>query len=196
MRAITKIDFAAIMAGIAVVYPNFKAAEDEKVLEIWYSMLCDIPKKTLQMTVRTHISTNVFPPTIADLRKLSAEIGKSKADWSIGWGLVTKAITSFGYYREQEALEYLAERDKLTAEVVKRLGFQSLCLSENQQTDRANFRMAYENLEDKEKYNLTLPPEARMPMLTLDEVDNKVLSDAVKLIGEMRNGDNQTNPTG
>ena len=58
-------------------------------------------------------------------------------------------------YREQEALEQL---DEITQKCVRRLGFQSLCTSENETADRANFRMIYEQEQRSQMTFRQLPP--------------------------------------
>lgn len=65
-----------------------------------------------------------------------------------------RAIRRFGSYEEAAALESLPP---LTRETVKRLGYRSLCLSENQIADRANFRDLYELLEKREAENSKIP---------------------------------------
>lgn len=179
-----KTEFSGIIAGLSACYPTFKVGESKETLAMWYKMLSDISYPALSEAATKYIATNVYPPTIADLRKLATE--RAPGDWSIGWGLTLKAISRYGYYREQEALAYLESCDEMAAEVVRRLGFQTLCLSENQQTDRANFRMAYEALEDSRAYQARLPEHLRNEPLKIAEMESKAFSEAVALIKGVR----------
>ena len=60
----------------------------------------------------------------------------------------------YGSYRLQEALDSM---DDLTRKAVKRLGFKELCMSENIAVDRANFRMVFEQLANREYETEKLP---------------------------------------
>ena len=72
--------------------------------------------------------TNKFKPTVAELREIYIElVSPTISDWSEGWEQVSKAIGHCGMYQEKAAMESF---DEITREVVKRLGFQNICLSE------------------------------------------------------------------
>ena len=88
-----------------------------------------------------HICTNVFPPNIAEIRKLCMERCKPKIlSFDEAWGVVQKAMADYGWYHPQEAFAIM---DELTLSVVKNLGWSRLCQSENPTAERANFREAY-----------------------------------------------------
>nr|DAQ89915.1 MAG TPA: replisome organizer [Caudoviricetes sp.] len=188
--AMTKSEFKPILAGIIAAYPNFKVAENKESLELWYQMLSDLSSDEFSLAVKRHIGKSSFPPTIADIRKCAAESPELKRDWSLGWGLVLEAVRKFGYYNEEAGLSYLAEKDIMTAEVVRRLGFQNLCLSENLQNDRANFRMAYEVEMDKRREYAALPAGMRehkslsMSRLALEQKSKA--DDVIKLLAESK----------
>ena len=76
--------------------------------------------------------------------------------WSDGWEEVLRAISKYGMYSETEALQSMSE---LTRKAVKRLGFKSICISENIMADRANFRMIFEQLSDRESTAQQLPAD-------------------------------------
>ena len=82
---------------------------------------------------------------------------KDAKDWGEGWGIVQYAIMRYGQYRETEALKYIRQEDETTYQVIKRLNFKEICNSENSMTDRANFRMMYENTEEINQYQNQLP---------------------------------------
>jgi hypothetical protein len=94
-------------------------------------------------------------------------------DWGNGWEQVENAIRYYGTYRASEALESF---DEVTREVVKRLGFNNLCLSENVQADRANFRMIYEQLAQRKATNDQIPENLKqlinnMPLMIGGKVE-------------------------
>jgi hypothetical protein len=85
-------------------------------------------------------------------------------------------------YNEKAALDSL---DPLTRKVVERLGFREFCVSdENDTTFRANFRMIYENLANREKteQQLALPLREAIAQIQLKGFDGQPL-----LIGD-KNG--------
>ena len=186
----TRDEFTPILAGIIAVYPNFRVAENTESIELWYRMLADLTWDEFALAVDRHILKSPFPPTIADLRKCAAEKPELKRDWSLGWGLVLEAIRKFGYYSEEAALAYLDEKDIMTAEVVRRLGFQNLCQSESLQNDRANFRMAYEVEMDKRREYAALPVGMRecrglsMSRLALEQ--KRKAEDVIKLLADSK----------
>jgi hypothetical protein len=86
--------------------------------------------------------------------------GESK-DWGDAWEEVLKAINYYGSYREEDALNSL---DDTTRKVVKRLGFRNICMSENIEADRANFRMIYTNQMERDKQAAQLPESLKQLM--------------------------------
>ena len=71
-------------------------------------------------------------------------------------------------YNEAEALESM---DEITRQAVKRLGFKNLCLSESQMTDRANFRMIYEQVAERKKKEAQLPESLRLELNKIKMID-------------------------
>lgn len=134
--------FATITIGIKSAYPASKILEDKESMDFWYLMLSDIPYKVAENAIMEHICTNVFPPNIAEIRKLCMERCRQPVPgFDEAWGIVQKAIGSYGSWHPEEAF---ATMDELTLSVVKNLGWTNLCRSENPVADRANFREAYE----------------------------------------------------
>jgi len=63
-------------------------------------------------------------------------------------GLVTKAIRQYGYYRQAEAMQSLPAD---VSAVVSSMGWQTLCASENEMTDRAHFIKAYDAMQRRDR---------------------------------------------
>ncbi|MCD7824575.1 MAG: hypothetical protein LUH14_01185 [Clostridiaceae bacterium] len=137
-----KKQFATLAIGIKSAYPNSKILEDNASMDFWYMMLKDIPYEIAENAVMEHICTNIYPPNIAEIRKLCMERCKTPVlSFDEAWGVVQKAMSTYGRYSPQEAFDSM---DDLTLSVVKNLGWSRLCSSENPTADRANFREAYE----------------------------------------------------
>ena len=128
--------FKILCKGMKAVYTQETFMPDADAFNVWFSLLGDLDYAVLNAAIQKYMLTNRFPPTIADLRELSATIKTGDLpDWGEGWEKVLKAIRSCGYMRETEALRTM---DELTQTCVKRLGWRNLCMSENINQDRAN----------------------------------------------------------
>ena len=148
-------EFKVLVKGMKAVYTSERFLPDADSIKIWYSLLKDLEYAVLNAAIQQYIATNKFPPTIADLRELATTIcAGAIPDWGEGWEQVLMAIRKFGSYRETEALESM---DEITKTCVKRLGFRNICLSENINQDRANFRMIYEQLTERTRKESVLP---------------------------------------
>lgn len=153
--------YANLFMGIKESYPKSGLFENRLAIEFWFKMLGDIPIDVLTKAVAKHIAINKFAPTIAEIRELATEEDVAVRDFSYGYGLVQRAISRFGGYREAEAIAWIQERDPIAGKVIRRLGFQSFCLSEDPMADRANFRMAYQNTSAIERREAQLPENLR-----------------------------------
>ena len=151
-----KQQFATLAIGIKSAYPASKILEDNASMDFWYMTLKDIPYEIAENAVMEHICTNIYPPNIAEIRKLCMERCKTPIlSFDEAWGVVQKAMSDYGWYHPQEAF---ATMDELTLAVVKNLGWSRLCQSENPTADRANFREAYE-AKAKEAVNSNMLPD-------------------------------------
>lgn len=152
--------FAALMKGLQSAYPNARLVDTDEGMQMWFRMLKDIPYDQLSIAIQQHISTSKFPPSIAEIREFALR-GEEK-DWSEAWGEVLRCISLFGLYREKEALAYLKSKDEICYLIVKRLSFKEICLSENIQVERANFRMAYEAQGRIDRERKSLPDRLKV----------------------------------
>ena len=147
--------FKILIKGLKAVYTSPNFLPDADSVKIWYSLLKDLDYESANVAIQKHILVSKFPPTIADIREqaVTVTIG-DKPTWSDGWEEVLRAIRKFGMYREREALDSMTE---ITRKAVQRLGFKEICMSENLMADRANFRMIFETMADREQANKQIP---------------------------------------
>lgn len=138
----TKKEFSTLTTGLKAAYPRFAFLATEEETEFWYLMLKDIPCEIAENAVMEHISTSMYPPSIAEIRKLCVERCKEPA-LSAGeaWSAVQNAIGKYGWEYPEKAFETL---DALTLSVVKEMGWSRLCKSEFIAADRTDFRESYE----------------------------------------------------
>lgn len=163
-----KREFALFASALRTYYPKEKLLPNEQAMELWFNQLQDIPYKVAEVTLYKWVATNKWSPSIADIREQVAEITQGAAkDWGEAWREVLNAVHNYGSYQQIEAMESL---DELTRQAVRRVGYMSICMSENIATERANFRMVYEQLLERQKQDAQIPQNLKalmsnMPML-------------------------------
>lgn len=174
-------EWVILVKALKCAFPENNFLADDYSVKLWYTMLKDIPYRVVNIAVNKYIQTEHFPPKVADIRKIVTEMLQPEiADWSKGWEEVLNAIRFYGFYRHDEALASMSE---VTRECVKRLGWKEICLSENINQDRANFRMAYEQIAERKRKESVLTPNL------LEEIRNRQAllpnGEEAKLIGEV-----------
>ena len=157
-------EFAIFACALKTYFPKEPILPNEQALDLWYNQLKDLPYDIAQVALNKWVATNKWSPSIAEIRETCARMSQNMpVEWSEAWEKVLKAIRKYGMYQEQEALFSF---DDLTREAVKRLGFKSICLSDNIAADRANFRMIYEQLAERQRKDAQLPPSLKRLMET------------------------------
>lgn len=140
----TAKQFEKISKGITTAFPWANLFPSQEAVEIWYRKLGDIPYDVMTAVVNRWIETKTSPPTIADIRQeADIVVNGLPPTWADGWEQVQNAIGRYGYMQREAAL---ASMDEVTAETVRRIGWQQICESENVDALRANFRMVYETM--------------------------------------------------
>ena len=156
-----KKEFATFAMALKTYYPRENLLPNNQAMELWFKQLQDIPYEVAEAGLQKWVATNKWSPSIADIREMASGIAHGEfPDWGDAWEEVCKAIRHFGSYRVGEALDSLSP---MARKATERIGFRNLCMSENIMADRANFRMIYEQLAEREKKNAQLP----LPLKTL-----------------------------
>lgn len=162
-----KKEFATFAMALRTYYPREKLLPTDEAMSLWFSQLSDIPYQVAEAGLQKWVSLNKWSPSIADIREMATSISiGSVPDWGEAWNEVQVAIRRYGSYRIGDALESLSPLARKTAE---RMGFRNLCMSENESADRANFRMIYEQLANRQKQEAQLPMSLKM---LISEVQN------------------------
>ena len=166
----TKKEFATFAMALKTYYPRENLLPNDKAMELWFKQLQDIPYEVAEIGLQKWVSLNKWSPSIADIREMASSVSHGEqADWGDAWLEVQKAIRYFGSYRVEEALESLSP---LARKATERIGFKNMCMSENPEVSRANFRMVYEQLAEREKRDAQLPESLK---ITISQVKNKMI---------------------
>lgn len=159
----TREGIIGILSILKTAYPShfskLSKQDAENTINLWASMFAQEDGRMVSYAVKQLIATNVFPPTIAEVRGVLVEAKNGQGlDSIMAWGQVQDAIRRFGYTRGEEALSSM---HPATAEVVRRLGWLDLCKSENAIADRAHFIKLFEGKQSKDRQVAMIPPEVK-----------------------------------
>ncbi len=164
-----KKEFSTLAMAIRTYYPKENILPNQQAMELWYRELQDIPANVAEAALRKWVATNKWSPSIAELREAAAEVRHGEVpDWGEGWKQVLNAIRVYGRERPKSAI---ASMHPIAGEVAERMGWWNLCVSTNQDADRANFRMMYESLAEREqaRQQVALPLQEVISQLRLTE---------------------------
>lgn len=165
-------EFKVLAKAMKAVYTSQNFLPDDHSIKVWYQMLKDIDYKVANAAVKKYMLTEKFPPTIAEIRELCADTQYGKVpDWGEGWETTCRLIRKYGSYNIVAAMSEMAKIDDLTYQTVKRIGFKELCMSERPEVDRANFRMIYEQLAEREKIDRQTSQEVRLAISNIQKIE-------------------------
>ena len=166
----TDKEFATFAMALKTYYPRENLLPNDKAMELWFRQLQDIPFKVAEIGLQKWVSLNKWSPSIADIREMASTITKGELpDWGDAWQEVQRAIRCYGSYRADEALESLSP---LARKATERIGFTNICMSESPEASRANFRMIYESLADREKRDAQIPESVKN---MIGQIQNKMI---------------------
>lgn len=177
------VKFTGIVKAVRSAYPNFKFIESEEGFKMWLTLLADVPDDIASLAFEKHILTEKYPPSVAGIREIVLELtNNSIDDWTEGFDLTRRAIKKFGSYQEYEALEWISSKNPIAGEVTRRLGFKELCLAENMDVIRGQYRRAYESYAADEKSMAVLPTSVKSRQKAIE--DRYKMENLLKELGE------------
>lgn len=155
-----KRQFALLAAALRTYYPRENLLPNMEALDLWYEKLQDLDYAQVNAGVARWVSTNRYSPTISDIRSFSMKATHGELpDWGASWNTMKRMISKWGYMREDKALE---EMDPITREVVMRLGFQSICQSEDEEVLRGQFRRIHEDVSRMASEDAQVPDKLKI----------------------------------
>lgn len=150
-----KREFSLFSMALKAYYPRENLLPSKESMQLWHKQLEDIPYQVAEASLNKWVATNKWSPSIADIREMALGVTQREIPgWGVAWGEVCLSIRRYGSYRVGEALNSLSP---LARQAAEQIGYLELCKSENIMADRANFRMIYEQLAEREKSNKLLP---------------------------------------
>jgi len=155
-----------------------KAPTTEQV-SVYFELLADLPLEALQFAAKRALLEHEFAtiPPVGMLRRLAVEfqVGGSMTSGR-AWEICRAAVRKFGFYAEAEGLRSLPPD---AAAVMRQIGWQNFCDSENPDALRARFLEFWSQQEKHGRRNALLPEKMRGQL-------NSVAAEAVRKISEAR----------
>lgn len=152
--------FCEIWEVLCKAYPDpTKGGDTEQragMLNVYYQFLQDLSDEALKAAVTRHISSSVYFPKVAELRKLATDqITVHHPSAEEAWAHARLAMKKFGYRRK------VVFADSAIGKAVEAMGWESLCSSVNEVADRAHFFRIYDSIVARENERAQELPEVR-----------------------------------
>ena len=148
----------ALLGVIAAAHPDRFEITDDRI-DVYADLLADLDITDLKAATRQHLATSPHPPTIADLRRLCAQVSApAMPDWGEAWRELLDQIGRVGSYGAP------SWSHPVIAEAVRQFGpWREVCAMEIDQTptNRAQFRQIYEAIAGRAQRTAALIPEVR-----------------------------------
>lgn len=154
----TRDNFKILVKAMKAVYSSENFIADKDAFDVWFELLKDLPYEQANLAIQKYMTSEKFPPTIADIRTKATEI-IAPAEESMSelqaWALVQKAIRNSGYNSEEE-FERLPEACKIAVGTPANLREWALMDSDQVATVEQshfirNYRAAVQRIKDDAK---------------------------------------------
>lgn len=168
-------EFKVLVKGMKAVYAQPTFIPDQDAFNMWFALLGDLPYKLCNVAIQKYMLTNKFPPTVAEIRELTANIENGDPlTWGESWERALNAVRRFGSYNQKAALESL---DPLTRKCVDNIGYMQLCMSENIMVERAHYQKIFDIYAKREQATKQMPPalQQAISQLQIKGMDGQTL---------------------
>lgn len=170
-------EFSILVKAMKAVYSDPKFITDKDAFNVWYELLKDIPYEVCQAAIHKYMSTNRFPPTIADIRQISTEItAPVMMNEGEAWALVYKAVCNSAYNAKEEFEKLPKECQKAVGNPAILREWAGLDKSEVNTVIQSNFMRSYK-VEVKRAQEYNLLPNATKDLIDklADTMNNKLI---------------------
>ena len=141
--------------------------ELQMMINTWGEFFKDIPDKELEQAISNIINKNDYFPTISQIKKeiannRTSDIPSAEDEWEE----VLRTIHKFGSYRQVEALEHMKP---YTAYITRHIGYQNICMSEDNTWNKKEFIAEYNQMKDRDKELIQIGSSQEVRMLEHNE---------------------------
>ncbi len=122
-----KNEFTQVIGYLVSAYPA--ATISGVTTKLYFEHLKDIPFEIMEKAVTRVVETSKFFPSIAELREVCLK--ESKPEYSQNttdaMEILNTAVSNYGYYKVNEATEYIKQKSPVLYKIVKAIGFRNIC---------------------------------------------------------------------
>lgn len=118
----------------------------EETIDIWCDLLADLPFEAAKAAAVHLLRTSSYPPTVADIRKMVAEMIDPLPSAEDAYLEARELARSYSPYTQAP----LAASCSLIAKAISVIGIETLAYTDNSEYVGREFRRVYENLRDRE----------------------------------------------
>lgn len=157
-----KKQFAVFVNAMRTYYPREKLLPNNAAMELWFDALQDLDYRAASDALKRWAATEKWSPSIADIRAGVVQIYEPEValDWSDGWREVTRAISNYGSWNKEKALESMSP---VTKQCVLSIGWENICGSENISVERGHFRTMFTDKMERHDKARQIPEQLRNP---------------------------------
>lgn len=141
----TREETALLCGTLTLAFPNWNISADS--VELWHRLLEDVPSEIAMAVAQEWVMTSERYPTIAGIRRACAEKMADMPPTAIeAWGEVMNAIHDYGQNFYERGGRW---SNHITREVVRSIGYSTICYSDKISVERAHFIKAYDEARDR-----------------------------------------------
>lgn len=177
----TREQFAILVKSMKAVYASDNFIKDKDAFDVWYVLLKDLPYELLATTIQKYMTTEKFPPTPADIRRIATQIS-SKDEENLteieAWGMVRKACQNLDWMNPE------GEYNKLPEVVRRAVGnpnnlkeWASSNIGDFETVISSNFMRTYKAVSKVCVENRQLSPSVREKIETMKTNSNYILGE-------------------
>lgn len=174
----TKQEFMILAKAMKAVYSLPTFLPDKEALDVWYSLLDDLPYKLASASLKRHMQTSSKIPTPADIRYGAVTLTEKKQMTEAeAWAQVSKAISRSAYYSEEEFEKLPEAIQKAVGDEGQLFIWSQTSVDEVETVIHSQFLRAYRAVMERKKHNAQLSPDLlalidERKKLTDENVDN------------------------
>lgn len=169
-----------ILDFLSGAYPKSDMGDD--TIKVYSLCLQDLPFNAVKGAVLSHIATNKWFPTVAEIRAAAVALmpGGRLPTALEAWGEVKQAFSSVGYYGQPKFSH------EAISKAVEAMGWQTLCKSENDMADRAHFMKLYDVYAQRLSGDFAQLPEVARIKGELAGGNHASLPGAIRMLAEAK----------
>lgn len=157
--------FKVLVKAMKAVYAQPTFIPDQDAFNVWFALLGDLPYQQAELAVQKYMTTEKFPPTIADIREKAEQITSVREEEMSeleAWAIVRKAIGRSNYYAEEE-FEKLPEACKIAVGNASNLREWAMMDSDQVGTvEQSHFVRNYRTAVQRIKEDRRIPEKVRI----------------------------------